>query len=58
MGCGSSAAAAVQREVPTCKIVLLGEPRSGKTSVFLRYARNQFDHDYQATSAGEVGVGL
>ncbi|XP_065057346.1 ras-related protein Rab-32B-like [Rhopilema esculentum] len=47
LACGSDAV--VPEEIPTFKIVLVGDAEVGKTSIFLRYTKNQFDYSYQPT---------
>ncbi|ELT95393.1 hypothetical protein CAPTEDRAFT_208667 [Capitella teleta] len=37
------------------KVALIGEPCTGKTSVFLRYVKNQFNYLYKATKKADVG---
>ncbi|KAJ8026645.1 GTP-binding protein ypt5 [Holothuria leucospilota] len=41
-------------EVPNFKIVLVGDPQVGKTSVFLRYFKNQFDYSYRPTTTVSI----
>ncbi|XP_064629001.1 uncharacterized protein LOC135488354 [Lineus longissimus] len=36
-------------KVPSFKIVLVGQPEAGKTSVFNRFLKNQFDYSYRPT---------
>jgi len=42
-------------DVPTFKIVLVGDSNAGKTSIFLRYTREQFDYSYQPTMNVNIG---
>lgn len=42
-------------DVPTFKIVLVGDPNVGKSSIFLRYTREQFDYSYQPTMNVNIG---
>eukprot|EP00794_Sanderia_malayensis_P000489 gene489-1134_t len=51
--CGSDAV--VPREVPTFKVCLVGDADVGKTSIFLRYTKNQFDYSYQPTMTVNIG---
>ncbi|KAI0228612.1 GTP-binding protein ypt7 [Lamellibrachia satsuma] len=37
------------QRVPAFKIVLIGEPEVGKSSIFLKYIKNQFDYEYKPT---------
>ncbi|XP_071819708.1 uncharacterized protein [Apostichopus japonicus] len=41
-------------EVPCFKIVLVGDAQVGKTSVFLRYFKNQFDYSYRPTTTVSI----
>eukprot|EP00058_Branchiostoma_floridae_P018767 XP_002604256.1 hypothetical protein BRAFLDRAFT_73394 [Branchiostoma floridae] len=41
-------------EVPVFKVVLIGDPEVGKSSVFLRYTKNQFDYSYQPTTSVNI----
>ncbi|XP_028409943.1 uncharacterized protein LOC114532596 [Dendronephthya gigantea] len=45
----------LDHEVPKFKIVLVGEPASGKSSIFLRYTKNQFDYSYQPSISVTIG---
>jgi GTPase SAR1 family protein len=38
-----------KKNIPNFKIVLIGDPEVGKTSIFLRYRRNMFIEDYRQT---------
>ncbi|CAB4018368.1 rho-related racA-like, partial [Paramuricea clavata] len=44
-----------EQEVPKFKIVLVGEPAVGKSSIFLRYTKNQFDYSYQPSVSVAIG---
>lgn len=49
-GCSSdNSSAALPPELPSLKIALVGDPQVGKTSVMLRYLRNQFSPMYIPT---------
>ncbi|XP_072036351.1 uncharacterized protein [Amphiura filiformis] len=41
-------------EVPSFKIVLVGDAEVGKTSIFMRYFKNQFDYSYQPTTSVSI----
>ncbi|XP_046849007.1 uncharacterized protein LOC124442549 [Xenia sp. Carnegie-2017] len=43
------------QENPKFKIVLVGEPFVGKSSIFLRYTKNQFDYSYQPSVSVAIG---
>ncbi|XP_067051751.1 uncharacterized protein [Acropora muricata] len=45
----------VKQEIPTFKVVLVGDPEVGKTSIFLRYTKNQFDYSYQPSVSVSIG---
>lgn len=45
----------VQHEIPTFKVVLVGDPEVGKSSIFLRYTKNQFDYSYQPSASVSIG---
>ena len=51
MGCSTSK---VQKKIPTFKVVLLGDSGCGKTCVYLRYAKNQFDYGHMPTTSVEI----
>ncbi|XP_073227884.1 uncharacterized protein [Porites lutea] len=51
--CGSGKL--VKQEIPTFKIVLVGDPEVGKSSIFLRYTKNQFDYSYQPSVSVSIG---
>lgn len=51
--CGSGKI--VQPGIPTFKVVLVGDPEVGKTSIFLRYTKNQFDYSYQPSVSVSIG---
>eukprot|EP00112_Aurelia_sp_Birch-Aquarium-sp1_P014334 Seg3085.2 transcript_id=Seg3085.2/GoldUCD/mRNA.D3Y31 product="Ras-related protein RabC" protein_id=Seg3085.2/GoldUCD/D3Y31 len=53
LACGSDVV--VPQEIPTFKIVLVGDAEVGKTSIFLRYTKNQFDYSYQPTMVVNIG---
>jgi len=53
LACGSDTV--VPHEVPTFKIVLVGDAEVGKTSIYLRYTKNQFDYSYQPTMNVNIG---
>jgi len=38
-----------------CNFLLLGDSNVGKTSIFLRYIREQFDYSYQPTMNVNIG---
>jgi len=38
-----------EKPIPAYKIVLVGDPQVGKTSMFTRYTQEQFDYSYQPT---------
>jgi len=42
-------------DVPSFKIVLVGDSNVGKSSIFLRYTREQFDYSYQPTMNVNIG---
>lgn len=42
-------------EVPSFKIVLVGDSNVGKSSIFLRYTREQFDYSYLPTMNVSIG---
>ncbi|XP_066274792.1 uncharacterized protein [Branchiostoma lanceolatum] len=50
----SSTGVLPEDEVPVFKVVLIGDPESGKSSVFLRYTKNQFDYSYQPTTSVNI----
>ncbi|XP_038078166.1 uncharacterized protein LOC119745699 [Patiria miniata] len=41
-------------DVPSFKIVLVGDPEVGKSSVFMRYFKNQFDYSYRTTTSVSI----
>ncbi|XP_033117981.1 uncharacterized protein LOC117117699 [Anneissia japonica] len=41
-------------EVPSFKIVLVGDEKVGKSSIFMRYFRNQFDYSYRPTASVHI----
>ncbi|XP_066028679.1 uncharacterized protein [Pocillopora verrucosa] len=45
----------IQNEIPTFKVVLVGDPEVGKSSIFLRYTKNQFDYSYQPSVSVSIG---
>ncbi|XP_032242481.2 uncharacterized protein LOC5516669 [Nematostella vectensis] len=45
----------VKDQIPTFKIVLVGDPEVGKTSIFLRFTKNQFDYSYQPSMSVSIG---
>ena len=42
-------------DVPSFKIVLVGDSNVGKSSIYLRYTREQFDYSYQPTVTVNIG---
>ncbi|XP_078699504.1 uncharacterized protein LOC144926513 [Branchiostoma floridae x Branchiostoma belcheri] len=50
----STAGVLPEDEVPVFKVVLIGDPEAGKSSVFLRYTKNQFDYSYQPTTSVNI----
>ena len=42
-------------EVPSFKIILVGDSNVGKSSIYLRYTREQFDYSYQPTMNVNIG---
>jgi len=53
-GCSSDQSAAgayinPNMDIPNFKVVLIGDPRVGKTNIIRRYAKCQFDYDYLPT---------
>ncbi|XP_078618974.1 uncharacterized protein LOC144886295 [Branchiostoma floridae x Branchiostoma japonicum] len=50
----SSTGVLPEDEVPVFKVVLIGDPEVGKSSVFLRYTKNQFDYSYQPTTSVNI----
>ncbi|XP_031569813.1 uncharacterized protein LOC116304247 [Actinia tenebrosa] len=51
--CGSGKE--VSDQIPSFKIVLVGDPEVGKTSIFLRFIKNQFDYSYQPSISVSIG---
>ncbi|XP_071955704.1 uncharacterized protein [Antedon mediterranea] len=41
-------------QVPSFKIVLVGDEKVGKTSIFMRYFKNQFDYSYRPTTTVSI----
>ncbi|XP_033635738.1 uncharacterized protein LOC117296791 isoform X1 [Asterias rubens] len=41
-------------DVPSFKIVLVGDPEVGKSSIFMRYFLNQFDYSYRTTTSVSI----
>ncbi|XP_071477219.1 uncharacterized protein [Diadema antillarum] len=57
MGTGCSSGYALDPgigEIPSFKIVLVGDAETGKTSVFMRYFKNQFDYSYRPTTTVSI----
>nr|XP_054753413.1 LOW QUALITY PROTEIN: uncharacterized protein LOC129259150 [Lytechinus pictus] len=57
MGTGCSSGYALDPgigSIPSFKIVLVGDAESGKTSVFMRYFKNQFDYSYRPTTTVNI----
>jgi protein lin-28 len=54
--CGSHRSVNITRDdSPSFKVVLVGDAEVGKTAIFMRYTRNQFDFSYQPTVAVCIG---